>query len=126
MVASVSCFIPPTHAQHFTPLRIISRSLADRFCRPSLTLETGCGASTVVFAAQGAHHTAISVDAGEHQRVRAYLREIGLDDRRLTTIVGWSDAVLPTLCAGERTLDAALIARLRLPLHEIRPALEAR
>jgi hypothetical protein len=86
-------------------LRVIQRAVREGH----RTLETGCGASTVVFAAQGAHHTAISVDAGEHQRVRAYLREIGVDDSRLTTIVGWSDAVLPTLCTGERTLDVALI-----------------
>src|SRR5262245_28373618 len=32
--------LPPTYAQHLTPLRIISRSLADRFCRPSLGVKT--------------------------------------------------------------------------------------
>jgi hypothetical protein len=74
------------------------------------TLETGCGASTVVFAAQGARHTVISVDGEEHDRVRAYLRRIGIDDSRLVSIVGWSDRILPDLClCRERFLDVALI-----------------
>jgi methyltransferase family protein len=72
------------------------------------TLETGCGASTVVFAAQRAYHTAISPDAEEHERVRDYLKGIDVDDSRLISIVGWSDSVLPNLCT-ERTLDIAFI-----------------
>jgi hypothetical protein len=73
------------------------------------TLETGCGASTAVFAAQGARHTAISVDGEEHERVRAYLKRIAVDDGRLRSIIGWSDAVLPQLCTGDRTLDVTFI-----------------
>jgi predicted O-methyltransferase YrrM len=72
------------------------------------TIETGCGASTVIFAAQGAYHITISPNEEEHQRVRHYLSHIGVDLGRLTFVVGQSDLILPGLCT-ERTFDAALI-----------------
>ena len=72
------------------------------------TLETGCGASTVVFASSGANHTAISPDPEEHRRVREYCEQIGVDHSRLRFIVGLSDEVLPGMPA-ERTLDVAFI-----------------
>jgi predicted O-methyltransferase YrrM len=72
------------------------------------TLEIGCGASTVVFAASGASHTAISPEPDEHRRVRDYCDQIGVDHSRLRLIVGLSDEVLPSLPA-ERTIDLAFI-----------------
>jgi hypothetical protein len=72
------------------------------------TLETGCGASTVVFAAKGAHHTSISPDSSEHDNVAAYCEQIGVDRSRLRFIAGSSDSVLPELCT-DRVLDAAFI-----------------
>ena len=60
-----------------------------------LSVETGTGASTVVFAASGANHTAISPDPDEHQRIRAYCHSIGVDDSRLTFIAERSEDVLP-------------------------------
>jgi hypothetical protein len=79
------------------------------FVRPGdRTLETGVGASTVVFASGGAVHTAISPSADEHERVSAYCRSIGVDDSNVTFVVGCSDDVLPTYPA-ERVLDAAFI-----------------
>jgi predicted O-methyltransferase YrrM len=77
--------------------------------RGDVTLETGVGASTVVFAAGGATHTAISPDPQEHQLVREYCQRIGVDDSRLTFIAGFSEDVLPSLLSRERTLDAAFI-----------------
>jgi hypothetical protein len=85
-------------------LRAIQQSVHDGH----QTLETGCGASTVIFAAQGAHHTVLSPDAEEHERVRDYLKQIGVDHTRLVSIVGWSDLVLPDLCT-ERVLDVTYI-----------------
>ncbi len=85
-------------------LRAIQQSVHDG----NRTLETGCGASTVIFAAQGAHHTAISPIADEHERVRAYLEEIDVDSNRLVFIIGSSDLILPRLCA-DRTIDTAFI-----------------
>ncbi len=85
-------------------LRVIARSTqpGDR------TVETGCGASTVVFAAAGAVHTSISPDPGEHQRVVDYCRSIGVDTSDLDFVAGFSDAVLPPLCT-DRTFDVAFI-----------------
>lgn len=81
-----------------------------RSVRPGdTTLETGAGASTVVFAATGALHTAISPDAGEHERIRTYCREAGVDEGRVSFVVGCSEDVLPSLLGHERTLDFALI-----------------
>jgi Methyltransferase domain len=74
-----------------------------------VTLETGVGASTVVFASGGASHTAISPDGSEHELLRRYCAEIGVDDSRLTFIAECSEDVLPTLLSRERTLDVAFI-----------------
>jgi hypothetical protein len=75
-------------------LREIQRSV----CRDMRTLETGCGASTVVFAAQGAIHTAISPTQDEHKRVANYLGQIGIDSSKLSFEAGFSDDVLPRVC----------------------------
>jgi hypothetical protein len=85
-------------------LRLIDRTVRDG----DTTLETGCGASTVVFLAGGAHHTVISPNKDEHDRVRDYCRKIGLNDSRLTSIAGSSDEVLPELCR-DRVFDVAFI-----------------
>jgi hypothetical protein len=73
------------------------------------TFEIGVGVSTVVFAASGAIHTAVSPDPAEHERVRSYCRENGIDDSRLTFVTGLSDDVLPSLLSRDRTLDVALV-----------------
>lgn len=77
--------------------------------RGDTTIETGSGASTVVFAAAGATHTAISPDGQEHERIRDYCRTVGIDDSQLRFVVGASEDVLPTLLSRERTLDFAFI-----------------
>jgi Methyltransferase domain len=81
-----------------------------RFAQPGdTTLEVGVGVSTVVFAACGANHTAVSCDPAEHERVREYCRQIGIDDSRLHFVAGMSDDVLPALLTRDRTLDVALV-----------------
>ena len=74
-----------------------------------VTLEIGVGASTVVFAAAGATHTAISPDPREHELVLDYCRRIGVDERQITFIAGFSEDLLPSLLGRERTLDVAFI-----------------
>jgi len=84
----------------------VLRALARHLSPGDRTLEVGCGASTVVFTAMGGEHTAISVDAAEHDRVREYLDRLQVDHSSLNLIEGMSDRVLPTIAD---TLDVALI-----------------
>src|SRR5215831_19845406 len=90
------------------------------------SLEIGCGASSVVFAAQSARHTVISLDGEEHDRVRGYLKQIGIDDNQLVFIVGWSDQVLPRLVRKQHRLmwplSTELTASLTQPLIGITSA----
>jgi hypothetical protein len=84
-------------------------SLIARYVRAGdRTVETGAGASTIVFAATGARHTAISPIADEHARIRAWCREHEVDDGNVSFVVDTSDRVLPAMTQDE-TLDAAFI-----------------
>jgi predicted O-methyltransferase YrrM len=74
----------------WTALRWLERSVTAEMT----TLETGCGASTIVFAAAGARHLAISPDDGEHGRVLQYCAEHGVATDRLRFIAEPSDAAL--------------------------------
>lgn len=81
-----------------------------RIVKPGdVTFEIGAGASTVVFVAAGAWHTAVSPDPAEHELIRQYCKKIGLDDARLKFIVGRSDDVVPTHFSPERALDVAFV-----------------
>jgi Methyltransferase domain len=71
------------------------------------TLETGAGASTVVFAARGAEHEVVTPDPEEESRIRAACDERSIDASRLTFHIGRSHDVLPGLAA--RDLDLALV-----------------
>jgi hypothetical protein len=71
------------------------------------TLETGAGASTIVFASRGAQHEAVTPAAEEEERIRRACRERGIDDSRLTFHIGLSQNVLPAL--PRRELDLVLV-----------------
>lgn len=58
------------------------------------TLETGCGGSTVVFAAAGAEHTAITPSEQEVERLRAFCNEQHISLDRVRFLVGSSDHLL--------------------------------
>lgn len=82
----------------------------ERMVKPGdVTLEVGAGVSTVVFAAAGARHTAVSPDPAEHELIRQYCKKAGIDDSRLEFIVGRSDEVIPAHCSRGRTLDVAFV-----------------
>ncbi len=71
------------------------------------SLETGCGATTIVFAAAGAHHTAVFLHASEGEAVRTWCgrHDVGLD--AVTLRAGSSSQVLPTLDPGP--LDLVMV-----------------
>jgi hypothetical protein len=71
------------------------------------TLETGSGASTIVFAAAGTDHDAVTPDAGEESRVRKACEELGVSSERVSFRVGFSHDVLPRL--PPRPLDLVLL-----------------
>lgn len=71
------------------------------------TLETGAGASTIVFAARGAEHEVVTPDPEEERRIRQACDERGIDASRVTFHIGRSQEVLPELEARE--LDLALV-----------------
>jgi hypothetical protein len=76
--------------------------------RPGLaTVETGAGSSTLVFAAGGADHEAVTPDAAEESRIRASCAALGIDDSRLRFRIGLSHEVLPLW--QPRPLDLVLI-----------------
>ena len=84
------------------------------------TIETGAGASTVVFAAAGANHTVISPDPEEHERIRDYCGEIGVETSAVTFIDGPSDDILPSHLGVSRSLDVAFIDGAHLfPFPEV-------
>ncbi len=63
----------------------------------SATLETGSGASTVLFAMKRTRHIAITPDAQEVERVTGYCREHGVDHERVQFVVDCSEQALPRL-----------------------------
>jgi len=71
------------------------------------TLETGAGSSTIVFAAGGAEHEAITPDASEEARIRRECELRGIDSSRVTFRIGPSHEVLPAL--EPRELDLVLV-----------------
>jgi hypothetical protein len=71
------------------------------------TVETGSGASTIVFAAAGTDHVAVTPDPDEEERVRAACRELGVSSDRVAFEAGYSHDVLPRL--ADRQLDLALL-----------------
>ena len=77
------------------------------FRRQKQTLETGCGYSTIVFAAAGAEHTVVSPTEAEHDRVRAWCEQNGVDASSVRFVPGPSERELPKLEATE--LDLVLI-----------------
>lgn len=82
--------------------------LAEQTSPDDFTLETGSGLSTVLLAAMGAHHTCITPDETEANRILAYCTDHGIDTASLTFEIGFSDEVLPRL-PRESLLDLVLV-----------------
>jgi predicted O-methyltransferase YrrM len=72
------------------------------------TVETGAGASTVVFAAAGARHTAISPESYEHRLISRYCESLGVPTDRLEFVTAFAEEVLPSR-SSQGALDFAFI-----------------
>ena len=72
------------------------------------TLETGCGYSTIQFAAIGTWHTVVSPLEQEHARVRAWCGEHDVPLKRLQFLAQASEEALPKLSPDE-PLDLVLV-----------------
>ncbi|MEP6977760.1 MAG: class I SAM-dependent methyltransferase [Thermoleophilia bacterium] len=71
------------------------------------TLESGAGSSTIVFAARGADHVAVTPDPSEEARIRGRCDELGISSERVTFRIGPSHEVIPAL--EPRQLDVVLV-----------------
>lgn len=71
------------------------------------TLETGCGATTIVFAASGCQHTSIFLEAHEGEAVEQWCSRHGIATDHITFRAGSSSQTLPELQPGE--LDLVLV-----------------
>lgn len=71
------------------------------------TLETGCGYSTVLFAAAGCRHTAISPSPEEHARIARFCADQGISVAHVAFVAASSLDVLPTM--KRDPLDVVLI-----------------
>jgi hypothetical protein len=80
----------------------------ERELRPGMaTLEVGSGASTLVFAAAGTEHEAVTPAPEEEQRFREECTVRGIDGSRVSFQIGLSHEVLQSLMP--RPLELALI-----------------
>jgi hypothetical protein len=80
----------------------------EREVRPGMaTLETGSGSSTLVFAAGGADHEAVTPAADEEERFRIECERRGIDGSSVMFRIGFSHEVLPRLDA--RPLELVLV-----------------
>jgi len=80
--------------------------IADHLSREMITLETGAGYTTVIFAALGKHHYCYTLSQLEVDKIRTYLQKIGVSNDKLTAVVGPTDQTLPSL---QTQLDFAYI-----------------
>jgi len=88
-------------------LRWLARHLPDA----PTTLETGCGYSTIAFAALSRAHTVVSPIAAEHDRVRDWCAAHDVDTSHVRFVPEGSERWLPrTAIAGElEPLDVVLV-----------------
>jgi len=82
------------------------RALLDVLEPGMRTLETGCGGTTVVFAAAGTKHTVVTPSEDEAERVRAFCRDQGISLDQVEFRIGSSEAVLP---GWSEKLDLVLV-----------------
>jgi hypothetical protein len=100
---------PSLHGQaEFWGLAWQALAFIERTVQPGMaTLETGAGASTIVFAAHAADHEAVTPSADEAERIRAECERRGISTERLRFRIGSSAEVLRAW--EPRPLDLVLV-----------------
>lgn len=100
---------PGLHGQsEFWGLAWEALAFIERTVEPGMaTLETGAGASTIVFAAGGADHEAVTPSAEEAERITAECKRRGISTERLHFRIGSSADVLRAW--EPRPLDLVLV-----------------
>lgn len=93
---------PKFHSQGGNPISWQSQAevlnfIADNSVKGGASLETGCGYSSVVFAAVGWTHTVVTPAQAETDRVTAYCNEHKIDMSQTKFAIGKSEDVLPQL-----------------------------
>src|ERR1700680_170773 len=86
----------------------ILRWIANRIGEDTVTVETGAGYTTVVFAALSKHHYCYTFLQPEVDKIRAYLTKIGISNDKVTFVVGSTDETLSGLDV-ETKIDFAYI-----------------
>ena len=82
--------------------------IADCLTGEMVTLETGAGYTTVLFAALARHHYCCTPSQREVNKISGYLNRIGLSADKVTFLLGESDRALSTLEIGT-VLDFAYV-----------------
>jgi len=100
---------PSLHGrQEFWGLAWEALDFIERTVKPGMaTVETGAGASTIVFAASGADHETVTPSQAEADRILAECERRGISTERLTFRIGSSADVLRTW--EPRPLDFVLV-----------------
>jgi len=93
---------------NLAPSAEVLRWIAGRVTADMITIETGAGQTTVLFAALAKHHYCCTEAAEEIERIRTYMEGIGIPSGNVTFLLGSSDVALPQLKIGER-FDFAFI-----------------
>jgi hypothetical protein len=97
------------HGQKYWGLAWPALAWLERNVSPGMTtLETGAGGSTVVFAANGASHVAISPAPAEHEQIRKYCKAEGIGTQEVSFIAEPSHTALLDSWTPE-PLDLVLI-----------------
>jgi hypothetical protein len=77
------------------------RWIADHVNGDMVTLETGAGHTTVLFATLAQHHYCCTVSPREADKIRNYLERIGVSPGKVTFVLGPTDDTLPALEIGK-------------------------
>jgi len=85
----------------------VLRYICDHVLSDSVSLETGQGYSTIIFASCGSNHTVIAPDAGTRQRIVDWCERHAVNMERVRFFTERSEDVLPTL--EVEPLDLVLI-----------------